>query len=370
MKLNKTKVVFGIVTVYIVAAFGWWTYAHIRSSTKLLEKEVEELDLLCYKATLDINGAISEEMIEDSTRARSYLKFNYPQLEIVFDETLPPLENFLIRPTRAAYSELRDKQNRTERMYKLEGVVMIGLLFWGIIWIFSNLQNKLKLKRQQGNFMLSITHELKTPLASIKLYLETLQKRELTKEQSKTIIANSMSDVFRLRDLVENILLAAQLDAHKYELQLYETNLSDVVSKSVERFVHPRNIQDRVNIHIEKDVFLYTDEAAIEMVLNNLLSNALKYSPPTGRIDVFLQAKTNQIILSVGDEGQGISSQNKESIFEKFYRTGDELTRKTKGTGLGLYIIKNLMYLLNGEIVVKNKNPKGTIFELIFKKDA
>ncbi|MES2558593.1 MAG: ATP-binding protein [Bacteroidota bacterium] len=370
MKLNKTRIVFGVVTVYIVAAFGWWTYAHVRASKILYAAEHQHLELLCYKATLDINGAISEELVEDTVKAKVYLEANYPELEIVFDAELEPLNNFLIRPKMASYTGLKDHHKRTIRMYTLEGIVMMGLLFWGIIWIYRNLNNRLKLKRQQSNFLLSITHELKTPLASIKLYLETLQKRALDKEQAATIVANSLEDVSRLRDLVDNVLLAAQLDNSKYELHNFEINLSDTVEKAINRFVVPRNIQSRINLSLEREVFYTTDATAVEMVVNNLLSNAVKYSPESGKIDILLRTTASHIILSVSDEGQGIAEEDKESIFSQFYRSGDEQTRKSKGTGLGLYIVKNLLNLMNGEIKVKNKQTKGTTFELIFKKDA
>jgi signal transduction histidine kinase len=362
--------VFGIVTIYIIAAFGWWTYAHIRASKVLYASEHRHLELLCYKATLDVNGAISQEIVDDTLKAKEYLQANYPQLEIVFDETLSPLDNFLIRPRLASYTSLQKRHERTVRMYALEGFVMMGLLFWGIIWIYRNLNNRLKLKRQQSNFLLSITHELKTPLASIKLYLETLQKRSLDKEQSATIVANSLEDVSRLRDLVDNVLLAAQLDNSKYELHKFEINLTDTIEKAINRFVVPRNIQSRVNVNLEKEVFFTTDATAVEMVVNNLLSNAVKYSPEDGKVDIVLRTTPTQILLTVSDEGLGIADEDKESIFTQFYRTGDEQTRKSKGTGLGLYIVKNLLNLMNGEIKVKDNQPKGTTFELIFKKDA
>lgn len=370
MKANKTRIVFAIVTVYIIAAFGWWTYAHVDANNRFYKIQQEQLELMCYKATLDVNGAISEEIVEDSNAVRWYLEQNYPNLEIVFDETLAPLDNFMIRPKRGAYQQLIQLEKRKQRMYLLEGLVMMGLLFWGIIWIYRNLNNRLKLQRQQANFMLSITHELKTPLASIKLYLETMQRRTLAKEQTDTIIQNSLSDVGRLRDLVDNILLAAQLETHKYEVHAFEVNLSDLVERTVERYAMPRNLQNRLVLSIEREVFVTTDETAMEMVLTNLLSNALKYSPETGRIQVVLRTDSHQTTLCVIDEGVGIPDKEKETVFTRFYRTGDELTRKTKGTGLGLFIVKNLMQLMGGEIRIKDNKPVGTIFELSFKHHA
>jgi signal transduction histidine kinase len=183
-------------------------------------------------------------------------------------------------------------------------------------------------------------------------------------------VSNSLGDVSRLRDLVDNVLMAAQLDASRYELQRFETNVSELVSNVVHKFMIPRNIQHRMHLDIEQEVFFVTDESAIEMVLNNLLSNAVKYSPPDGRIDVKLRTQGDHVLLAVSDEGQGISAEDKEYIFTQFYRVGDEQTRRSKGTGLGLFIVKNLLNLLGAEIKVKDKQPKGTTFELIFKKDV
>jgi len=366
-KLSKTRLVFVIVTVYIIAAFGWWTFAHIRASKLLYAKEREILELLCYKATVDINGAITQELFNDTNGVKQYFFANFPQLEIVFDEASTDIQNFLIRPQKEAYAQLKSKNTRQILMYATEGLVMMSLLFWGIIWIYRNLNNRLKLKRQQSNFLLSITHELKTPLASIKLYLETLQKRTLSMEQIHTILSNSQSDVTRLRDLVENILLAAQLDNSKYELHFQEVNISVLLSEVTSRYMQPRNMQSRVNLNIEKDVCITTDAAAIEMIANNLLSNAVKYSPANGQIDILLRTDADKVTIAISDEGMGISDEDKAQIFTKFYRAGDEETRKSKGTGLGLFIVKNLLNLLQGEIKIKDRQNKGTTFELSFK---
>lgn len=367
LSLKDPKLVFALVTVYILTAFAWWTYAHVRASKLVYQERKEILELLCYKATVDVNGAIAQDMFNDTSGVQRFFKANYPELEIVFDASFDDFQNFLIRPRKDAYDQITKKSQRQVIMYALEGLVMMSLLFWGIIWIYRNLQNKLKLKRQQSNFLLSITHELKTPLASIKLYLDTLQKRSLDKEQANTILANSQQDVTRLRDMVDNILLAAQLDNSKYQLQLYEINVSELTTKVCERFVFPRNMQQRVNLNIEKDLFLTTDENAFEMILNNLLSNAVKYSPLDGKIDVLLRSDSQKITLAISDEGIGISEEDKAQIFNKFYRVGEEQTRKSKGTGLGLFIVKNLLNLLDGEIKIMDKQTKGTTFELYFK---
>lgn len=251
----------------------------------------------------------------------------------------------------------------------MEGVVMVFILFWGIVWIYRSLLSRLMLNRWQNNFLLSVTHELKTPLASIKLYLETLLKRDLSREQAQVMITNSISDVNRLKDLVDNILIATQLDSKRYTLNKVNINMSEVVSQCIEKYALPRNLTQRLICQIQDDIYMMADQLAIETVVVNLLSNANKYSPAEGLITVKLNMSENKdnVILSVSDEGNGISEADKRNLFNKFFRIGDESVRKTKGTGLGLFIVKNLLNLMQGEIVVKDNQPKGTIFELSFK---
>lgn len=366
---TKPRLIFTFLSVYIIAAFAWWTYAHIHDNKIIYTAETSMLEVLCYKATVDVNGAMQQELFNDTNDVKTYFYNTYPQLEIVFDtDKENPLDNFLIRPKIDSYTSIKKTYDRKIWMYTLEGVVMVSLLFWGIIWIYRSFQNRIQLKRQQSNFLLSVTHELKTPLASVKLYLETMRKRKLDEQQTETIIHNSLNDVERLRDLVENLLLAAQLDNHKYEPVFIEVNLSTLVAETIDKYSAPRNLQHRIIKNIENNIMLMADANAITMVINNLLSNAAKYSSENALIEVFLRNDNGQIRLSVSNEGANIPDEDKKNLFTQFYRAGDENTRKSKGTGLGLFIVKNLLNLHKADITVKNKHPEGTIFDIIFKK--
>ncbi|WP_231561643.1 sensor histidine kinase [Sphingobacterium sp. T2] len=113
-----------------------------------------------------------------------------------------------------------------------------------------------------------------------------------------------------------------------------------------------------------------SDKFAITNVVNNLVENAIKYSPPCATVEVKLYRKDNNLIFSVADHGQGIPDEEKKLIFNKFYRVGNESTRKTKGTGLGLYIVKSVLQKHNATIKVKDNKPSGSIFEVIFENYA
>ncbi len=366
--MKKTNFIFVFLSLYIIAAFAWWTYAHIRNNEEIAGLKKNQIEIECYKATLDVNGAITQEMFNDSNGVKKYFTLHYPKLEIIFEsQSANDFSNFLIRPQMNSYIELEKTASRKIWMYTSEGIAMVLLLFWGIILIYRSLQNQLNLKRQQTNFLLSITHELKTPIASIKLYIETLKKRKLDEVQTKTILQNSLNDVSRLNDLVENLLLATQLDTHKYQPIFKKVDLSELINEITDKFSLPRELHFKFQKEIEDNIYILADENAIHLVITNLLSNAAKYSPKNGTIDIILKRDGDKMILSVSNNGPTISEEDKKNIFSKFYRAGDENIRKTKGTGLGLLIVKNLLNLHQAEIFVRDKYPQGAIFDVIFK---
>jgi signal transduction histidine kinase len=140
--------------------------------------------------------------------------------------------------------------------------------------------------------------------------------------------------------------------------------LSELLTKIIDKYAEPRNLQDRIVKNIEHQVFVTGDEFAIETIVINLLTNAEKYSD--NNITILLKSDNKHIILSVLDLGIGISDLDKQRLFDKFYRVGEEQTRKTKGTGLGLFIVKKLVKINHATIEVKNNHPSGTNFEVIF----
>ena len=132
-------------------------------------------------------------------------------------------------------------------------------------------------------------------------------------------------------------------------------------------FVTPRNLKERVQLTIQPEIFVLADTSAVDTILTNLLSNAVKYSPVDSAIQVVLSKQDKQVEMAVIDKGPGINESAKKELFNKFFRIGDENTRKTNGTGLGLYIVKNLAIKLGAEVVVENGVDGGSIFKIRFK---
>ena len=143
-------------------------------------------------------------------------------------------------------------------------------------------------------------------------------------------------------------------------------NLSEYVEEGMKQTIRAFNPKQKVALDIQPNVFFSIDKTTFPSIILNLFENAVKYSPENSLIKIILKEQGNGVILSVSDEGAGITDAEKQNIFKKFYRVGNEETRKAKGTGLGLYIVKYLTEKHNGTVFVKNNTPKGTIFEIVF----
>jgi len=249
-----------------------------------------------------------------------------------------------------------------------EGCIFIIVFLAGAIWLHRSIMRERKLQEQKRNFLLSVTHELKSPLASIKILLQTIQKRELTREQVLDFIAKSLTDIERLDDMVENMLLASKIENRSYTFPKAKFNLSVLVDSIVNRLQLTKceSNQQIIDAEIEPKIQITGDKFALTSVVTNLIENAIKYSGPCETVAVKLFSKDGRVYLQVADHGIGIAEDEKSRIFDKFYRVGSEDTRNTKGTGLGLYIVKEVLDKHQASIKVKDNRPAGSIFEVVF----
>lgn len=247
-----------------------------------------------------------------------------------------------------------------------EGSMFIVILIIGAIYFHRLLLKEKYIQAQQRNFLLSVTHELKSPLASIKLYLQTILKRDLDKEKREQFIQSSIDDIGRLDDLVENMLLASKIENRSYSFPKDEFDFSGLMLTMVNRL--KINVQGKREIisEIEEQIDYVGDRFSLGSMVNNLFENAVKYSEENSRINIQLKKESDKIKLLVCDEGVGIAEDDMDKIFQKFYRAGNEMTRKTKGTGLGLFIVQQVVNNHSATISIKNNLPKGTCFEITF----
>ena len=263
---------------------------------------------------------------------------------------------------------LKAKLHKQWMMIFGEGSVFLILLMLGILRTRNSFKKEADLATQQKNFLLSVTHELKSPLASVRLQLETIQKRDLPREKQNEMLSNAIEDTDRLNALVENVLLAARIDNHLYTLNFERGNLSDEVKALSEKAAIGFARHHQLKTEIAETVFVSFDKIGFHSIFINLLENAVKYSKPGTEIKISLQNKNDQIALSIADRGPGISDEEKENVFGRFYRIGNEETRTTKGTGLGLYIVHSLAHSHGWSVSIFNHVGGGSIFEISIPK--
>jgi signal transduction histidine kinase len=246
--------------------------------------------------------------------------------------------------------------------YVGEGSTFLIVILIGAVVVYTSFQRRIMLSRQQNNFMLSVTHELKSPIAAMKLNLQTLEKHQLDEDKKKMLLDRCIQEANRLNDLCNNMLFASQIEGRQYKQAKEKFNLSELVDDAIRDFAvrYPRKFEEDVapGHHIDGD------RVMLQMAVNNLLENAVKYTPGDTPITVTLETKQNNLILQVKDRGAGIPDAEKKKIFNKFYRIGSEESRKSKGTGLGLYLTNKIVLQHKGRICVKDNNPTGSIFEI------
>ena len=221
------------------------------------------------------------------------------------------------------------------------------------------------MQQQQQNFMMAVTHELKTPISVTRLNLETLQKYTLDPEKQKRLIQTTLDETARLNLLTTNILLSSQLEGGGYKSSKDELDLSDLLKDCVLDF-RKRFPERKFREEIETGADVKGDPLLLQMLVNNLLENAVKYSPREGQVTAKLKKYRSGTELQILDEGPGIEDTEKKKVFSKFYRIGNEATRKTQGTGLGLYLCLKIARAHNADISVTNNEPRGSNFTVIF----
>lgn len=255
------------------------------------------------------------------------------------------------------------KHQRQKYMIIGEGIVFGMSLIFGIWVINKAAQDEFKVARLKNNFLVSITHELKTPIASIKMILETLKnKPHIEKETREKIGLSALSETNRLESMVNKLLLSAKIEDH-YQYNFEEINVHDFISKVIAKYPFQHSTS-KVTINCPLDITVEVDQEAFTSVIQNLVENAIKYSDQENTITINVKQDQKDIILKCIDEGLGIADSEKKEVLKKFYRIGNEEFRSKQGTGLGLFIVNEIIKSHQGQINILDNKPKGTIIKI------
>jgi signal transduction histidine kinase len=261
------------------------------------------------------------------------------------------------------YKKAERSWHSGHRMVLAEGFFFTGCLVFGLWVIRRSAGREVQLARQRRNFLLSITHELKSPIASMRLVLETLGRRELQAAQRNTLLSNGLKDADRLQNLVESMLLAARLEDNWRPM--HEPLDFATLAREAADSLRIRFPEAEFRLDIAPDLPpVQADKLGLSAVVQNLLENAVKYSPEASPVVLSANRENGKFSFSIADLGQGIPDTEKQTVFEKFYRMGNEETRHSTGTGLGLYIVKQVVKAHEGHLEIRDNQPRGTIFTI------
>ncbi|MCX7601723.1 MAG: HAMP domain-containing histidine kinase [Meiothermus sp.] len=348
-------VAFGLVVGFLLAQVGWW----LVFQRNYIQQNIEYAETAWLQEAALVQQLWAATAPEKRATLRAELKEAFPHLEVEG-------ERVYVNPERlAAY---RAEQVRYLRMFAFEGPVFLLVMLLGLYIIARSLRSEQELKRRQQNFLMAATHEFRTPLSTLRLLVQTLELRELPREKQLAYLGHMAQEVARLEDLTERLLATSRLAQGLGQVRPEPQDLNQAAGRCLAR--HQASLKARgATLYFEPfpgPLPVEIDPEAFGLVLSNLLDNAVKYSPGEQKpVWVRLRAEGGRALLEVEDRGVGLPRAELGSIFEPFYRVGDEQTRHTRGLGLGLYLVRSITELMGGRVWAEAL-PKGSRFVLTF----
>jgi signal transduction histidine kinase len=339
-----TELTFVILLLITVGQVLWWVYDQV----DLIEKQNAMLVELYQQESIALTNMKADQVFDPSTML--------PHLEVTHG---------VITVASSALDELESIGNSRANRYYWEGGFFLFVLLLGIGIIMRTIYQDRELRRRQQNFIASISHELKTPLATMRLAAESLEL-STSQPSDKKLISRILSEGDRLLHLISNLLDTSKLDENKFTVSRIIFSPSSIITKCLSDFSERIELYGiNISINLDENIKINNDPTIYAVIVRNLLENAIKacQQKNTKEIAISLALKNHKILTIITDNGIGIEPNELSNIFEKFYRVGNENTRSTSGSGLGLYICKKLCDLTSMSIIVKSEGlGKGSSF--------
>ena len=249
------------------------------------------------------------------------------------------------------------------------GVALLVLVLVGVIIYLALTLKAIALSQRQSNFIDSVTHELKSPLASLQLYLQTLTRRSVDPDQQADFHRFMLQDVERLDTLIDHLLDAAKTLQRRTNASDEITAVLPVLKRAIDTAMQRHNVvasSVQLQSDVREEVFVRGREADLDIVFRNLIDNAVKYSLPEPHVRVGVDVSSDgKVKIYVTDNGPGIPKSQRQHVFRRFVRLGNELERRKPGTGLGLFLVRSVVKQLRGKVTVKSQvEEKGTVMEV------
>lgn len=254
------------------------------------------------------------------------------------------------------------------------GCVLLGIILVGTVVLFVFTQIQSSMLRQQKFFVSSVTHELRSPLSSLQLSFQTLQRRELSNEIRAKIFGMVEKDLERLAHLVDRILIAGRLDRGivDYRNQQEEINVRELLLNLASQAQHlDPFVQKRLTVECPESLVIRGSRLALTMVFGNLLENAIKYAALSSPIIISVSIKDYELWISITDQGMGLTPGETRKVFRMFHRSPRAVKKAVPGTGLGLFIVRSMVHAMEGRVWVESPGlGKGSTFTVALSREC
>jgi len=296
-----------------------------------------------------------------------YFTNNEGQNLIYSSQLNPYFPGQMIRIRLGDEDLISDLVRRRSWIYGIASVLLLVAMVLGVALILRDIAREKHLARLRSDFISNVTHELKTPLTSIRMYAESIMMGRIKSATGqKDYLSVVVNESERLKRMINNILEFSKMEKQKQEYHPVETRLSDILLKAINDMRYWLEEKGfKLKTEIDRDITLEVDPDKFHQVYTNLLSNAIKYSGDSRKITIRLFRNSDTVITEVEDEGIGIAKENLTKIFEEFYRVERQESGEITGTGLGLTVAREIVEAHNGKILVDSEIGKGSRFSVI-----
>ena len=409
---KRTHLLFWILVIFVITQISWWIYFQYRQNQQASQLVRNSLRLKAQLVQIEIQKLVEDELekvasgevpisivslhglehplfsknIPSTTfiyhqgrdywhgpdskyyevhlnekRLSNLVSDRWPGFSIEFNREARNLEQStrFILPFRLVTRSAFEQSTLSEisgswRMFLSEGIFFYIVILVGVGYMYRTMRKEMALEIRQRDFILNVTHELKSPIASAKLYLETLLRHDVSKQKSESFIRNSLVDLERLGRLIENILSIA-----RFEQSPPTANESICLSEALEEKIHVyrsryRNIDIKFEGEIEPNIYLNINPDDLDTVVDNLVDNSVKFRSDQPVLELKLYSSDETVTLEATDNGVGVAPGDLTHIFERFYRGSK--SSSVKGAGLGLYLCKMIVSQYSGTIRALSKN--------------
>ncbi len=344
---------FVFLSAFIVTQVSWWAIYQTRTADRIasLQEEVWEREI-----------GVAERLIAQHESVMSDSLFG--MMNVLFDDLRFDDESARVVVSHEARERLASETTDVARMFAMESATFLIIILAGMIYMYVTLRREVQVERQYANFLSAVTHELRSPVAALRLLQETLHG-DLAPDQRSQVLSNMERSLDRLQNLIDRLLKTREFTGDRRATNDLERADLGVLLKSVIRDIntHHPMAGGRLTVVAEDSVFARVDIEHWRIMVSNLIDNALKYSKAGRPITISMQNVGNKATLVVKDDGVGFSMAERQRIFKRFYRIGDENTRTTDGSGLGLYLVREIARSFRGNAWAFSEGPgKGATF--------